>query len=384
MASSDDEDVKSDASSRTSGGGKKPTMQLSPLQIRFSQKKMRNVFGDSKLVEDSVTLIQAVRRSKEDAELYDAAYKLEAPFPPVEVIRWRSKLRDENTGRPLLNERGKEMFEAEESWFTLDNRRLFCLQKAALKLLPENCTADVIAEVRKDRRMREIRKFRTMDNGQSVMVGSVVDGVPFERWDWRAEHANPNRTTADRLVPPTNRKGTGKGKKGKGGCKSGESGGKGGKSQDGKGYHSKGYQDGGTNGANDGGAVGAASGAGGFAFDQFAAAFSGTHAKGGGGKSSEAGSKGGKGGKGKHNGGYGGYGGYDGYCGYDSGKGSDYYQYGNGDQSKGGKSKSKGGGGGGGKDGGGGKGGKGSRKGGGKGGGKNAQSQDLGYAEDYA
>mmetsp|Transcript_37967 Transcript_37967/g.88036 ORF Transcript_37967/g.88036 Transcript_37967/m.88036 type:complete len:341 (+) Transcript_37967:3-1025(+) len=148
---------------------------------------MRNLFADGRLIEDAAEAIKPVRRSAEEAELYDAAWKLEAPFPPIEVLRWRCKLRDETTGRPLLDDRGREMFEQEESWFTLDNRRLFCLQKAALRMWPEQCTADVIAEVRKDRRMREIRKFRTMDNGESIMVGSIVDGVPFERWGWRAE-----------------------------------------------------------------------------------------------------------------------------------------------------------------------------------------------------
>lgn len=339
-----------DAESRGSSQSSVPTMQLSPLQIRFSQKKMRNVFGDGRLIEEAAAQVKAIRRDEEEAQIYDAAWKLEAPFPPIEVLRWRCKLRDENTGRPLLNERGKEMFEAEEAWFTLDNRRLWCLQKAALKLLPENCTADVIAEVRKDRRMREIRKFRTMDNGQSINVGSVVDGVPFEKWDWRAEHANPNRTTADRLVPPpVNRKG-GKGKKGKGGAKgsegapSGKGGGKGGKD------------------AGPSQEVPIAAFGGHNAFEQFAAAISAQAAKGGCAK------------------GYKGpptYTGWDyagagwGYTGWDMsgyGKGGDYHQW-HGDGSKGrGKGGGKGGGGGGK---GGGQGGKGSRR--GKGGSKGQQ-----------
>lgn len=43
-----------------------------------------------------------------------AAPRLEAPFPPIEVLRWRCKLRDETTGRPLLDDRGREMFEQED------------------------------------------------------------------------------------------------------------------------------------------------------------------------------------------------------------------------------------------------------------------------------
>eukprot|EP00927_Polykrikos_kofoidii_P077966 TRINITY_DN74849_c0_g1_i1.p1 TRINITY_DN74849_c0_g1~~TRINITY_DN74849_c0_g1_i1.p1 ORF type:complete len:395 (-),score=63.00 TRINITY_DN74849_c0_g1_i1:68-1195(-) len=188
---SSNEDSESDASSTRR---KAPTTQMCPLDLRFSQKKMRNVFADQRLIEESVGLVQAVRRSPEDAELYDALWCLETPFPPIEVIRWRCKLRDDITGRPQIDPKtGSEVFDSEESWFTLDNRRLYCLQRAALQLLPDRCTAHVIAEVRKDRRLREIRKFRTLDSGKSILVGSRVDGVPFTRWSWRDVFAAPSK-----------------------------------------------------------------------------------------------------------------------------------------------------------------------------------------------
>mmetsp|Transcript_50675 Transcript_50675/g.109439 ORF Transcript_50675/g.109439 Transcript_50675/m.109439 type:complete len:458 (-) Transcript_50675:125-1498(-) len=314
------DDDKADGRSESSGSSRgPPRLQLDPLQIRFSQKKMRNVFGDGKKVEEAVLAVQTIRRSKEEEELYDAAWKLEAPFPPIEVLRWRCKLRDEKTGRPLLNERGKEMFEAEESWFTLDNRRLYCLQKAALKLLREegpqaHCTACVIAEVRKDRRMREIRKFRTMDNGQSVMVGSIIDGVPFQRWDWRLEYKDPNRTDADRHVPFKQR--TGKGKKGKGkgkdpdadnskGGGGGKNRGKGGKEGGGKASGKHVPSDGSSpaTASSDahypiGGVLPDATGKGGMDFTQFAAAYQTAGGKGQGGKDTKGGRSNG-GGKGK-------------------------------------------------------------------------------------
>lgn len=168
------------------------TLQLCPLELRFSQKKMRNVFADGRLIEDAVELVKPVSRPPDEAALYEAPWWLEAPFPPIEVLRWRCKLRDETTGRPLLDKSGREIFEENESWFTLDNRRLYCLQKVAARLWPERCTVDVIAEIRKDRRMREIRKFRTLDSGESIMVGSRVDGVPFKRWAWRVHIASNN------------------------------------------------------------------------------------------------------------------------------------------------------------------------------------------------
>lgn len=196
----DESSGESSASSPRSGGcgggrgrkarAKVATLQMCPLDLRFSQKKMRSVFMDGRSVEAASDLVSAVRRDADEADLYGAPWRLEAPFPPIELLRFRCKLRDENTGRPLTDpETGEELME-EESWFTLDNRRLCCLQMAAIQLLPERCTVAVVAEMPKGaRRMREIRKFRTLDSGKSIMVGSVVDGVPFERWDWRARAA---------------------------------------------------------------------------------------------------------------------------------------------------------------------------------------------------
>lgn len=214
MAENEDID---ESSSDEEADKKGPTTRVPALDVRFSQKKMRNVFADGKLVENSIDSIRAVRLDPDEAEIYGATWRLETPFPPIEIMRFMPKLRDENTGRPLLDPKtGREMFEDEESWFTLDNRRLCCLQKAAVKLLPDRCLVDAIAECRKERRMREIRKFRTMDNGQSIMVGSVVDGVPFERWHWREAAANPDRGRGQEQKPK------GKGGKGKGGSGKGK------------------------------------------------------------------------------------------------------------------------------------------------------------------
>lgn len=208
--------------------------QMDPLELRFSQRKMRNVFADGKLIADSVKQVRPIRRTEEEQSIYGAPYRLEAPFPPIEVLRFRCKLRDETTGRPLLDPvTKKEMFEKEESWFTLDNRRLYCLQRIAVNLLPERCTVDTIAEIRKERRLREIRKFRTLDGGRSINVGSVVDGVPFETWSWAEEAKtlaeNPDHQRQEQVAKPSKGGGKGKGKDGKDG-KDGK-----GKSKDGKG-----------------------------------------------------------------------------------------------------------------------------------------------------
>lgn len=240
MGADDDESTgESDASSPRSGGGggrnrtargKVATLQMCPLDLRFSQKKMRSVFMDGRSVEATSELVTAVRRDAEEADLYGAPWRLEAPFPPIELLRWRCKLRNEHTGRPLTDpETGEELME-EESWFTLDNRRLCCLQMAAVQLLPERCTVAVVAEMPKGaRRMREIRKFRTLDSGKSIMVGSVVDGVPFERWDWRAKVAELAKNSTQSAASGSGGKAASNGPKaGKrtatGGGKSGEGG----------------------------------------------------------------------------------------------------------------------------------------------------------------
>jgi hypothetical protein len=194
-AESEDEEAKS--GSDDDSDGEKATAQMDPLELRFSQKKMRNVFADGKLIAESAELVRAVKRPPEEAEIYGAPWRLEAPFPPIEVIRWRCKLRDDTTGRPLVDEEtGEQLFEPEESWFTLDNRRLYCLQEAAIRLLPERCTVGTIIEIRKDRRLREIRKFRTLDSGRSINVGSVVDGVPFVRWCWSNAKKNGSKNSS--------------------------------------------------------------------------------------------------------------------------------------------------------------------------------------------
>lgn len=112
-----------------------------------------------------------------------------APFPPIEVVRWRCKLRDERTGRPKVNpETGRTLYDPEEHLFTLDNRRLYCLQLAATRVWPELCTIDV-AELPSGppELMREMKKFKTVDSGKSILIVSRQDRVPFIRWSWRVK-----------------------------------------------------------------------------------------------------------------------------------------------------------------------------------------------------
>jgi len=165
------------------------TASRSPLDLRFSQSKVRHTFWDGCLLADVAPLVRVIRCSEEEAVRLGAPWRLEAPFPMIEVMYWRCKLRDKRTGRPKTERRtGNPVFDPDMHWFTLDNRRLYCLQVAAVKVWPERCVVDV-AEIGDDKPefMREIRKFRTLDSGESIEIGSNADNVPFTRWSWKEE-----------------------------------------------------------------------------------------------------------------------------------------------------------------------------------------------------
>lgn len=162
--------------------------RVSPLDVRFSQMKIRHLFGDGRRVADAVPLIRVERCTEEEAIEHGATWKLEAPFPCIEIIRWRCKLRDKATGRGKVDpDTGEELFDSQVHWFTLDNRRLYCLQEAALRVWPERCVVDV-AEILSgpSSHMRSLRKFRTLDLGRGVAIGSRADGVDFVQWNWQA------------------------------------------------------------------------------------------------------------------------------------------------------------------------------------------------------
>lgn len=161
-----------------------PNRKLSPYDVRFSQMRARHEFRDAKLLEDSVAQIKAIRCDEEGGE--KAVWRLEAPFPPIEVLKWRCKLRDETTGRPKTDPvTGDELWDSSDHWFTLDNRRLYCYQKAAIAVWPDAVVIDVVELPPGPlTRMRELKKFRTLDCGRSVMIGGRNDGETLVRWSW--------------------------------------------------------------------------------------------------------------------------------------------------------------------------------------------------------
>eukprot|EP00448_Togula_jolla_P004866 CAMPEP_0170601970 /NCGR_PEP_ID=MMETSP0224-20130122/18143_1 /TAXON_ID=285029 /ORGANISM="Togula jolla, Strain CCCM 725" /LENGTH=342 /DNA_ID=CAMNT_0010926781 /DNA_START=86 /DNA_END=1115 /DNA_ORIENTATION=- len=174
---------------------------LSPLDIHFSQTRIRAEFQDNRLLSETISEIKVVPKVATDSDsdaprdengaLQDYLL-LDAPFPQIEVTKWRCKLRDAD-GTPKMDpDTGLDLYSEEEMWFTLDNRRLYCLQKAAVKLWPQKARCEVIALPQALARTRELRKFDTKTFGCQVYVGRRDDPDP-ESWCWRTHLGLPSK-----------------------------------------------------------------------------------------------------------------------------------------------------------------------------------------------
>eukprot|EP00913_Durusdinium_trenchii_P022954 g21553.t1 len=97
-------------------------------------------------------------------------------------------------GSQLFDQEGNELY-GDREWYTLDNRRLYCLQRAAVSLYPKEVRILVKVVRQEDGSCREFRKFRSTDRGRSIRLGHK-DGLPggrgrdspdLPRWCWRLE-----------------------------------------------------------------------------------------------------------------------------------------------------------------------------------------------------
>jgi len=212
---------------------------LSPFDIYFSQSRIRTEFQDSNTTEATIPQIRVEPlgfRSSPSAEVAEAAevpageastdgsppaepvepaegedeyglgegaddYSEETrgkefkmlwhPFPRIEVTKWRCKLREPDGSPKLDPDSGLELYSHEERWFSFDNRRLFCLQKAAAAAYsaggstPQEVRCEVVEIPFAQARMRELRKFDTKTFGCSVLAGRREDpNLVF--WSWRS------------------------------------------------------------------------------------------------------------------------------------------------------------------------------------------------------
>lgn len=143
--------------------------------MRFTQEHIRTTFRDSRLVEPTIDEIEA-RPGRGD---YDVI--LHAPFPHIEIIRWRPP---SYTVGADVSEGGEETPDGQH-WFTLDNRRLYCLQKAAVALLPKRVA--VVVEILYADDGHVWRKYDTETLGLSVSISHSTRLSPIARWAWRDE-----------------------------------------------------------------------------------------------------------------------------------------------------------------------------------------------------
>lgn len=150
---------------------------INPLAVRFSQDRIWPEFQDGTPIEDSLAQIQAVPFAADSYNLV-----LRPPFPPMEIIRLRQERREAD-GERSRDEKGRRLF-GEESWFTFDNRRLYCLQRSALRQWP--AAVAVVVKVLYD--FPEVRcarhKFRTTSDGCTVKI-SLPDGQTGSLWNWQ-------------------------------------------------------------------------------------------------------------------------------------------------------------------------------------------------------
>lgn len=155
---------------------------LCPFAVRFSQARIRPTFQDGRIVEESKEEIQVIEWPEAAGDKGNYEALLHTPFPPIEIIRWRPKFRQED-GTTLEDEDGEDIL-GEPCWFTFDNRRLYCLQAAAVKAWPKRCAAIVHVMHNLPGSKCTPKKFKTTDLGNSVRISRRFDVVPIATWSW--------------------------------------------------------------------------------------------------------------------------------------------------------------------------------------------------------
>jgi len=130
---------------------------VSPFAVRFSQDHIRPEFQQGCDIEAAIKQI----KTKPGSGDYDIV--LVAPFPAIEIIRGHLKGGDE------------------DHWLSLDNRRLYCLQRAAVANLPLRAAVEVEALRAPTQGMR--KKVNSSVGGLSVGIGHSWHSL-VGRWDW--------------------------------------------------------------------------------------------------------------------------------------------------------------------------------------------------------
>lgn len=154
---------------------------ISPFAIRFTQEHVRVTFRDGGHVEETLSQIQV---QPADGVEYDLIIR--APFPNIEIIRWSGKHHDRSDGENNASAGSvRKSKNCSAHWFTFDNRRLYCLQRAAEAYWPRRVAA-VVEVLYKADRNSWWRKYDTTTAGRSAQLRvSGLEWLPLDRWDWR-------------------------------------------------------------------------------------------------------------------------------------------------------------------------------------------------------
>jgi len=131
---------------------------ICPLAVRFSQDHIRPEFQGQ--ATDMEAAIKAIK-TKPGSGDYDIV--LVPPFPSIEIIRGHLKSGDS------------------DHWLSLDNRRLYCLQRAAASHWPLRTAVAVEALRAPTEGMR--KKVNSSVDGLSVGIGHAWHSL-VGRWDW--------------------------------------------------------------------------------------------------------------------------------------------------------------------------------------------------------
>lgn len=150
---------------------------ISPFAVRFTQEHIRTTFRDGRSLEAAIAEIQ------EQPGTGDYDVILQFPFPAIEIIRYHAPSL-EHTSKVLVSEIFGEV-PAGDHWFTLDNRRLYCLQRAAAACWPRR--AGIAVEILYASPGSVRRKCDTTTYGCSVAISHSTRDAPISRWDWRVE-----------------------------------------------------------------------------------------------------------------------------------------------------------------------------------------------------
>mmetsp|Transcript_45357 Transcript_45357/g.117402 ORF Transcript_45357/g.117402 Transcript_45357/m.117402 type:complete len:401 (-) Transcript_45357:182-1384(-) len=151
---------------------------ISPFAVRFTQEHIRTTFRDGRVMEDTISEIEAAQAGTDDYDLV-----LDVPFPPIEIIRWRPP---RTRASKVDSGVGREHEAPEQThWFTLDNRRLYCLQRAAAAHWPRRVAAKVEILYADPGKIR--RKYDSSTVGCWVSISPSVRVPAISWWHWRQE-----------------------------------------------------------------------------------------------------------------------------------------------------------------------------------------------------